>query len=211
VTRPWLIGVTGNIACGKTAVMQRLAELGATTIDGDVVYRELTGPGSVLVQTLAETFGPQIVGPDVSLNRTALGQIVFSDPQALATLDRLTHPVILDEVFRQIAAAPAAVVATDGIKLIESGLGEKCDEIWVVTCDPERQRDRLVTRNGYTANEAARRIEAQSPASDKIARANVVIENNGTLAELIDRVDAAWMETAAKRADAGYLPIGYES
>ncbi|HET9661857.1 MAG TPA: dephospho-CoA kinase [Thermomicrobiales bacterium] len=211
MTRPWLIGVTGNIACGKSAVMQRLAELGATIIDGDLVYRELTGPGSELVQTLAREFGPAIVGSDGSLNRPALGKIVFSDPRALLTLDQLTHPVILDEVFRRIATASTDVVATDGIKLLESGLGDRCDEVWVVACDPAQQRERLMTRSGYAAEEANRRIDAQPPASEKIARADVVIENNGTLDELRDRVDAAWMESAEKRVNAGYLPGGYES
>jgi dephospho-CoA kinase len=211
VTRPWLIGVTGNIACGKSAVMQRLAELGATIIDGDLVYRELTGPGSDLVKKLAHEFGPQIASPDGSLDRSALGKIVFSDPQALLALDHLTHPAVLDEVFRRIAAASTDVVATDGIKLIESGLGDRCDEIWVVTCAPDRQRGRLISRNGYSAEEARRRIQAQSPVDEKIARADVVIENDGALQELRDRVDAAWMESIAKRIHAGYLPSGYES
>jgi dephospho-CoA kinase len=204
VTRPWLIGITGNIACGKSAVMQRLAELGATTIDGDLVYRELTGPGSSLVQVLAREFGPGIANADGSLNRPALGKIVFSDPNALLTLDHLTHPVILDEVFRRIATASTSVVATDGIKLIESGLGDRCDEVWVVTCDPDRQRARLMDRNGLSAEEANRRIAAQPPVSEKIARADVVIENNGTLEELRERVDAALMGSVAKRTNSGY-------
>lgn len=211
MTRPWLIGVTGNIACGKSAVMQRLAELGATTIDGDLVYRELTGPGSALVRTLAREFGERIANADGSLNRPALGAIVFSDPRALVRLDHLTHPVILDEVFRRMAAAPTDVVATDGIKLLESGLGDRCDEIWVVICEPDQQRARLMTRNGVTPAEANRRIDAQSPATDKIARADVVIGNNGTLEELREAVDRAWMESVAKRVDAGYLHHGYES
>jgi len=204
VTTPWLIGVTGNIACGKSAVMQRLSELGATTIDGDLVYRDLTGSGSALVQDLAREFGAQIVAPDGSLNRPALGKIVFSDPNALSRLDHLTHPVILDEVFRRIAAASTGVVATDGIKLIESGLGDRCDAVWVVTCDPERQRERLIARNGFSAEEADRRIAAQPPIAQKIARADVVIENNGTLDELRERVDTAWIESTAKRIDRGY-------
>jgi dephospho-CoA kinase len=197
VTRPYLIGVTGNIACGKTAVMAELAALGATVIDGDLVYRELTGPDSALVQTLAAEFGEQIVNVDGSLDRPTLGKIVFSDPAALATLDHLTHPVILDEVFRRIDAAPTPVVATDGIKLIESGLGERCDEVWVVICDSERQRERLMARNGLTGEEADRRIAAQPPASEKLAHADVVIENNGTLDELNDQVRASWMRSCA--------------
>lgn len=211
MSRPWLIGITGNIACGKSVIMRRLGELGATVIDGDVIYRELTGPGSELVQMLASEFGPGIVRPDGSLDRPALGAIVFTDPAALRTLDRLTHPVIIDEVLRRAEAATTPVVATEGIKLLESGLGDRCDEIWAVTCAPEQQRIRLMQRNGLTATEAGRRIDAQSPASEKIARADVVFENDGSIEALEAQVDRAWMASAAKRADGRYLPGGYES
>lgn len=211
MTSPWLIGITGNIACGKSAVMRRLGELGATVIDGDLVYREMTGPSSMLVETLASEFGQAIVNPDGSLNRPALGKIVFSDPVALHKLDQLTHPAIVAEVLDRTRSAKTAVVVTEGIKLIESGLGEQCDEIWVVICDPEYQRERLMRRNGMTREEADRRIAAQTPASEKIVRADVVLENNGTIEELFARVDRAWIASTRKRGDSGYLTIGYDS
>ncbi len=211
MTHPWLIGITGNIACGKSEVMRRLGELGATVIDGDLIYRELTGPGSELVQVLASEFGPSIARSDGSLDRAALGAIVFADPAALRTLDHLTHPTIVAEVLRRAASATTPVVVTEGIKLLESGLGDSCDEIWVVTCSPEQQRTRLMQRNGLSAEEADRRITAQSPASEKIARADVVFENDDTIEALEAQIDLAWMASAAKRADEGYLPIGYES
>lgn len=211
MNRPWVIGVTGNIACGKTAVMRRLAEHGAVTIDGDVVYRELTGPDSSLVRTLAERFGQHIVAADGSLNRPELGRIVFSDAAALRDLDHLTHPAVIDEVVRRIGAAQTDVVATDGVKLIESGMGDRCDEVWVVTCSPLRQRERLMARNGLSAEEADRRIAAQPLLEKKLANADVVIDNKGSLDDLRDRVDAAWMVSTVKRANAGYLPNGYDS
>lgn len=211
MTRPWLIGITGNIACGKSAVTHRLGELGATVIDGDLVYREMTGPSSMLVQALASEFGQVIVNPDGSLNRSVLGKIVFSDPVALHKLDQLTHPAIVAEVLNRARSAATAVVVTEGIKLIESGLGEQCDEIWVVICDPDCQRERLMRRNGMTREEADRRIAAQTPASEKIARADVVLENNGTIEELFAWVDRAWIASARKRGDSGYLATGYDS
>jgi dephospho-CoA kinase len=211
VTRPYLIGVTGNIGCGKTTVMHELAELGATIIDGDLVYRDLTGPGSPLVGRLAEAFGDQVANPDGSLNRPVLSQIVFSDPEALRALDALTHPVIVAEVEHRIEAASTPVVATDGIKLLESGLGDRCDQVWVVTCDPARQRERLMARSGLSSEEADRRIAAQSPTAEKVARADVVIENDGTLADVRRQVQAAWMEAAAKSFNRGYYADGYET
>jgi dephospho-CoA kinase len=200
VTRPYLIGVTGNIACGKSSVMRELEKLGATIIDGDLVYRDLTGPGSELVKRLAAEFGDDVANPDGSLNRPALGKIVFSNPEALARLDHLTHPVILEEVFRRIASATTPVVATDGIKLIESGLGDQCDEVWVVTCDPDCQRARLMERNGIDRAEADRRIAAQPPVQEKLARADVVIVNDRTLEDLRAQVLAAWMQSGASIA-----------
>jgi dephospho-CoA kinase len=211
VTRPYLIGVTGNIACGKTAVMNELAKLGATIIDGDLVYRDLTGPGSDLVKQLCAVFGSQVANPDGSLNRPELGRIVFSDPAALQTLDAITHPVIVAEVERRIAAATTAVVATDGIKLLESGLGDRCDQIWVVTCDPRTQRERLIARSGLPAAEADRRLAAQSPIAGKLSRAHVVIQNDGTRADLQRQVHAAWMDGAANAANRRYYPHGYET
>lgn len=211
MTDRYLIGVTGNIACGKTAVMSALAELGATVIDGDLVYRELTGPESPLVRVLADRFGDRIVNPDGSLNRPELGKIVFSDPNALSDLDHITHPVILEEVYRRVAYAPTPVVATDGIKLIESGLGEQCDQVWVVTCDPNRQRARLIARNGISAEEADRRIAAQPPVASKLVHADVVIANDGSLDDLRQQVREAWMRSGAPAAMERYLGDGYES
>lgn len=211
MTRPYLIGVTGNIACGKTAVMTELEVLGATIIDGDLVYRDLTGPSSALVQQLGAVFGHQIVNPDGSLNRRELGTIVFSDPEALQSLDRLTHPTIVHEVLRRIDVASTPVVATDGIKLLETSLGDECDEIWVVICSLERQRERLMARNGITRDEADRRIAAQPPVSEKIDRADVVITNDGSLDELRTAVRAAWMKSSARAASGPYLPGGYET
>lgn len=207
--RPYVIGVTGNIACGKTAVMDELRALGATVIDGDRVYRDLTGPDSALVRTLAGAFGPQIVRPDGSLDRPALASIVFSDAAALRQLDHLTHPVIVAEVLRRIESATTPIVATDGIKLIESGMADACDEVWVVTCDPVRQRERLIARNGYSPDEADRRIAAQPPIESKLARADVVIPNDGTFGDLRAAVRSAWNDSLARARDRGYSNSGH--
>lgn len=211
MTRPYVIGVTGNIACGKSAVMHELGRLGATVIDGDLVYRDLTGPGSSLVKQLVVAFGADVANPDGSLNRPVLGKIVFSDPAQLLRLDHLSHPAVIEEVEQRIDLATTPVVATDGIKLLESGMAERCDEVWVVTCEPERQIERLMARNGYSVEEARRRIEAQGSQEAKIARADVVIANDGTLEDLREKVRAAWSQALLRRTDRGYLSDGYDS
>ncbi len=190
--RPFLIGLTGNIACGKSAVLARLAELGAETIDADSVVHELQRPGEPVWAAIAEAFGPGVLTPDGTIDRRALGAIVFADPAALARLEALTHPPVHEWVLARVAASTAPVVVIDAIKLLESGLADGCDEVWVVTCPPEQQLAWLMARNGFAEEEARRRIAAQPPQAEKVARADLVIANDGTLEELRARVAAAW-------------------
>ena len=186
------LGVTGNIATGKSTVTGRLARKGATVIDSDLVYRELIGPGQPLLRSLADRFGDHIIAADGSLDRPALGAIVFSDPSALADLDCLTHPAVITEVDRRAAEIPDGIVVLDAVKLIESGHADRCDAVWVVTADPEVQVQRLMKRNRLNALEARRRVHAQPPLEPKLRRADLVIDNSGTIEELEEQVDRAW-------------------
>jgi dephospho-CoA kinase len=186
------LGVTGNIASGKSTVTGYLAELGATVIDSDLVYRELVSAGQPLLKRLEEAFGAGIIAPDGSLDRPALGRIVFSDPAALARLDALTHPAVIDEVDRRAAAIEHGVVVLDAVKLIESGHADHCDSVWVVTIDPEVQVTRLMNRNRLPEAEARRRVLAQPPMGPKLARADLVIDNSGTIEETRGQVLDAW-------------------
>jgi len=186
------LGVTGNIATGKSTVTGMLARMGATVIDSDLVYRELVAPGQPVLQTLVERFGPGIVADDGSLNRPALGAIVFADPAALADLDRLTHPAVIAEVDRRAAEIPHGVVVLDAVKLIESGHADRCDAVWLITANPEVQVQRLMIRNKLSAMEARRRVAAQSPLEPKLRRADLVIDNSGTIEDLKEQVERAW-------------------
>lgn len=188
----FVLGLTGNIASGKSTVSGMLAEYGATVIDSDLVYRELVGPGQPLLAKLAERFGPDIIAEDGSLNRPALGRIVFSDPVALADLDRITHPVIIAGVDRRVNEIPAGVVVLDSVKLIESGHADRCDAVWVVVTSPDEQVTRLMKRNTLSADEARRRVDAQPPLAEKLARAELVIDNSGTIEQTREQVIAAW-------------------
>jgi dephospho-CoA kinase len=190
--RSFVIGVTGNIACGKSLVMSFLAELGAETIDADKVYHRLIEPHAPLWVAIRERFGPTIVRDDEQIDRAALGRIVFSDPRALADLDALTHPAIVAEIRSKIARSAAKVIAVDAVKLIESGLDQDCDSVWLVVCDPEIATDRLMRRNGHSHADASARVAAQPDIAPKRARADVIIDNSGSREETLRQVHAAW-------------------
>jgi dephospho-CoA kinase len=157
-----IIGVTGPIACGKSSVMAALADHGAVTIDADLVYRDLIKPAQPLTRTLAGRFGAGILTEDGEINRRALGTIVFSDPAALADLDRLTHPAIVAEIERRIETIDAPLIAIEAVKLSQGGVGRICDETWLVLCDHSLQIERLMQRNGIPREDAERRIAAQT-------------------------------------------------
>ena len=187
-----VLGVTGNIASGKSTVVSMLKELGAMHIDADLVYRELVQPGQPLLGELVAAFGDGIIAEDGSLDRGALGRIVFSDPAALERLDRITHPAIIAEIDRRVDAIPSGVVVIDAVKLVESGHADHCDVVWVVTIDPEIQVTRLTKRNKLDVVEARRRVAAQPPMAAKLARADHVIDNSGALDETRAQVLAEW-------------------
>ena len=191
-SRKLVLGITGNIASGKSTVVGMLKERGVIHLDGDLVYRELVQPGMPLLNELVAHFGEGILAEDGSLNRSALGKIVFSDPAELQALDRITHPAIIAEIDRRADAVTEGVVVIDAVKLIESGHADHCDVVWVVTIDPNLQVTRLMNRNRLDALEAKRRVDAQAPMEPKLARADFVIDNSGSLDETRRQVDAAW-------------------
>jgi dephospho-CoA kinase len=193
----YLIGLTGNIGSGKSTVGARLGELGAFVVDADLVYRELIEPGQPGWTAVVDLFGADVVAADGRIDRRALGAIVFSDADALARLERATHPLVLARIERILAEAAPAVAVHEAIKLIESGGADRCDELWVVTAPREQQIARLVRSRGLTPAEAALRVDAQPPQEEKVARADVVIVNDGDLAALRARVDAEWRRVVA--------------
>jgi dephospho-CoA kinase len=190
-TRPLVIGITGNIGTGKSTVARMLAELGAEVIDADKVAHAVMRPGTYTHVQVVNAFGPEILKPDGSIDRNQLGAIVFQDPLALQRLETIVHPATIRTIHRQIASSCAKVVAVEAIKLIEAGIAEDCDSVWVVTCEKEQQVQRIVGR-GSSRSEAVRRFQAQSSPDAKVARADVVIDNSGSIAETRSQVRAAW-------------------
>jgi dephospho-CoA kinase len=179
------IGLTGPIGCGKSTVGGWLQEAGATVIDADQLARAVVEPGEPALAGVVAAFGASIVRPDGTLDRTALGRLVFADPEALARLESIIHPAVRPRILAAMLAAEldrAPAVVVEAIKLVEGGLAELCDEVWLVTCDPAAQRERLRGRGGDPADAAAR-IDAQADLVDRLAPAATrLIDTSGTIA-----------------------------
>lgn len=192
MTRKYIIGLTGNIACGKSAVSAILAELGAEVIDADRLVHRLMEPGTETWRAILARFGSAVQLPDGRIDRKALGEIVFRDPAALAGLESILHPGARRLAEELIAASDSRVIVLEAIKLIEAGWTERVDAVWVVVCPRPRQVERLMRDRGLTKEEAELRIDAQGPQAEKVRHADVVIENSGSLDETRQQVEAAW-------------------
>ena len=189
----YVIGLTGNIATGKSTVLSMLRGLGAEVIDADSITRSVMRRGQPVHQEVVAAFGSEILGPDLEINRSALGRRVFSDPTALRRLEQIVHPPTVKRIMRRIRRSPASVIVVEAIKLIESGMaGQLCHALWVVDAPQEQQMARLMTTRGFSRQEALQRIEAQPPQAEKVAAADVVIRNAGSLEETRRQVLDAW-------------------
>ena len=249
----YLIGLTGNIACGKSTMLGMLREHGAQVVDADRTTYELQQPGQPVYLRIVADFGPDIlVAPDGPIDRRKLGAIVFSDPAALRRLEQIVHPAVHERILAWLEAlgargqgtgdrgpgdketrrpgdkelgsefdshpftpsplhpfTPSPVAVIDAIKLLEAGWKPVCDAIWVVTCAPEQQLERLMTTRGMSAEEARGRIDAQPPQAEKVAQADVVIDNSGPLEATRRQVEAAWRAIPnAGAADQSEVPEG---
>jgi len=161
--KPLLIGITGPIGCGKSTVSRMLAELGGTVIDADRLARRATEKGRATLPQIRARFGDDVFQPNGELDRAAMAAVVFDDTAALADLERIVHPEVRTLVEEELRAATddeAPFVVIEAIKLVEGGLSERCDEVWLVECDAATQRARLLAR-GDPAADAERRIAAQ--------------------------------------------------
>jgi dephospho-CoA kinase len=192
--RRYVIGLTGNIATGKSTVLRMLEQLGASVIDADAVAHRLMAPGTEVYRSVVEHFGRGIVGPDGAVERARLGEVVFNDPAALQALEEIVHPAVSAEVERLIEQAPGGVVVVEAIKLIEAGMQRRVDALWVVTCPAEQQLARLISTRKLSRRAALARMEAQPPAASKLALADVVIDNGGTLQETQIQVERHWRD-----------------
>jgi dephospho-CoA kinase len=191
----YLIGLTGGIASGKSLVSARLAELGATIVDADVLAREVVEPGTPGLAAIVEHFGQAVVNDDGTLNRPALGAIIFADSAQREKLNSITHPAVWKRA-RELFAAAAVdeVVVYDVPLLVEGAKGRQLDFDLIVVVDAsvETRLHRLMELRGMSRDEAQHRLNSQASDAERLAIADVVIDNNGTVEHTLLAVDKLW-------------------
>lgn len=187
-----VIGLTGNIATGKSVVRRMLEHLGAYTIDADALSHRVISRGAPGYQPVLDKFGTWLLDQDSQIDRAKLGRLVFADGQALSQLEDIVHPYVGQAVDMLVKRSTQNVVVIEAIKLLESDLRGKCDTVWVTDADQKVQIERLVGKRGMSQDDAIQRIHSQSAQKEKIAAAATVIKNNGSIEELWKEVNEAW-------------------
>jgi dephospho-CoA kinase len=188
----YVIGLTGNIATGKSVVRKMLEHLGAYGIDADALSHRAMSLGAPGYQPVIDMFGRWILAPDRQIDRAKLAKVVFSDREALTLLEAILHPLVTQAVDLIVSRASQPVIVIEAIKLLETNLGKSCDSLWTSQAKPQVQLDRLVKFRKMAVGEAQQRIAAQPAQEQKIAAANVVIKNNGSFEDTWRQVVTAW-------------------
>ena len=196
------IGLTGPIGCGKSTVARWLGERrGVIAVDADRIAQEVLRPGTAEVEAVYRRFGPALRRADGTLDRAELGRLVFADPVALRELEAIVHPAVRPRILAAIAEADRAgarAVVVEAIKLVEGGLAESCDEVWLVTCDEEVQLERLIGR-GMEPTDAAARLAAQRGLATRLRpRATRVIDTSGSAEATSQIVERLLTEALAR-------------
>jgi len=192
----FVIGLTGNIATGKSVVRKMLEHLGAYGIDADSLANRAIAKGSPGHQPVVETFGKWVLSADGQIDRSRLGRMVFSDPEALERLEAIVHPLVREAIDILVRRSKQKVIVIEAIKLLESGLGGLCDSIWVTYSPPEQQVARLTQKRGMSEALARQRMNAQTAQGKKAAKADAVIRNEGSFEDTWSQVVAAWYRLA---------------
>jgi dephospho-CoA kinase len=198
----YVIGLTGNIATGKSVVRRMLEHLGAYTIDADALSHRVISKGAPGYQPVLETFGRWLLDPDGQINRSKLGHLVFADPEAMKQLEQIIHPYVGQAIDLLVKRASQNVIVIEAIKLLESELRSRCDSVWVTDAPQRVQIERLMRKRGLSQEDALQRINAQSAQKEKLDAANVVITNNGSYDDLWKQVNEAW-KTISPSEEAG--------
>lgn len=192
------VGLTGNIASGKSHAALLFAESGAHVIDADIIVHELLAAGAKTHDKVVGAFGAEILDTDGRIDRRRLGRIIFGNPEKRILLNSLTHPDIGAEILRRIfqleQSSPGGIVIVDGALIVESGSYKMYDRLVVVTCDPSLQISRLMSRDGLTQEEAKARMASQMPIEEKLKLADYTIDTSGTLRQTQEQVEAIYRD-----------------
>lgn len=189
-----ILGITGNIACGKTSVGKMLLDLGVEKyIDADALVHQLYQSGQPIAREVAKTFGAGVIAAGGSVDRQALGALVFQDAQALRRLEEIVHPAVGRAMLQELASVSSdGIVVIDAVKLLEGGSGALCQSKWLIVCPEEQEMARLMARNGLSEEEARARVQAQPSVERRLPLVDEVIDNGGSLAETQHQVESAF-------------------
>lgn len=200
-TRPYVVGLSGGIGSGKSAAADHFAELGAAVIDTDAIAHRLTGPAGAAMPAIAAAFGPERIAADGSLDRAAMRALVFAQPDARRRLEGILHPMIRAESERLVGQTAARYVILAVPLLIESGsYRERCDRICIVDCPESLQIERVMQRSGLAEAQVRAIMQAQASRAQRLAAADDVLDNSGTLVALHTQVDALHLRYLAAAA-----------
>jgi len=199
------VGLTGGIGCGKTTVAKMLADKGAQVIDFDILTHRVQEPGQAAWRAIIDRFGEGVLNADRSIDRTRLGSVVLADPEKLRQLNDIVHPIVLAEWRRQLAeikkGRPEAIVLSDVPLLIEVGLEGLFDLVLLVYASREDQIRRIMQRNGFSRDEAERRLSVQMDIDEKLKHADIVVRNQASLARTREDLDQIWKELVARERE----------
>jgi dephospho-CoA kinase len=188
----YVIGLTGNIATGKSVVRKMLEHVGALGLDADALAHQALAKGGPAYGPVSKLFGEWVLTPDGEINRARLGRVVFADPEALAALEGIIHPLVAKGLDFLIVRSRANTVVVEAIKLIESGLAKDCDALWVVTASDQVQMARLMEKRKMSPTEAKQRLAAQSSQTEKIKAGSFIIDNSGSFDDTWAQVQAGF-------------------
>ncbi len=203
----FVIGLTGNIATGKSVVRKMLEHLGAYGIDADALGHRAIAPDAPGYRAVVDTFGRWILAPDGQVDRAKLARIVFTDPQALGQLEAIIHPLVRQAVDVLIKRSSQKVIVLEAIKLLEGPLRQACDTIWVTYAPKEVQISRLVQKRGMSVVVAHQRVNAQPPQNEKVKVANTVIHNEGSFEDTWKQITTAWQVLFPTFDSGAYKPV----
>jgi len=203
----YAIGLTGNIATGKSVVRRMLEHLGAYTIDADALSHRVIAKGAPGFQPVINTFGTWVLNRDDQIDRDKLGRLVFADAQALKQLEDIIHPYVRQAIDILVRRASQPVVVIEAIKLLESGLRDLCDSIWVTDAPQHVQIERLIRKREMSPETALQRVHAQSEQKQKLAAADVIITNTGSYENLWRQVSEAWKRASPSQETSTYPKV----